>query len=109
MAKHRFLVVEAKVNRSNRKDVEDLQSLTAKLANLKTPGKKKLVRLQTRLQREGVIVPATQGRLREAARDLYQSFPWWKKLHLRFRFHRRRAYVWAHNKWISFKTWWVTK
>jgi len=107
----RFLVVERMVNRTNRKDVEDFQALSAKAAagKLKTPGKKKLVRLQVRLQREGVIIAATRDHLRSAARDLYASFPWWKKLHLRMRYRRRVIYVWIVNQWKRLQLWWITK
>lgn len=103
------MVVEAKVTRENRRDVEQLQELLRNVDNLKAPGKKKLVRLQVRLQREGVIVPYNRNEARAAMVEAYKAFPWWKKAALRFKFHKREALKWLRRQWARLQLWWVTK
>lgn len=109
MGKTRYLVVERNVNRMNRKDVEDFQYLLKNVATLKTPGKKKLFRLQRRLLEQGVIVPYTRDQARAAMIETYKSFPWWKKASLRIRFHGKETVKRIKRKWALVKLWWVTR
>lgn len=105
----RFLVVERKVNRTNRKDVEDFQRLTAVGATPGPNGLKKLVRLQTRLQKEGVIVSYSRDQARVAMVEAYKAFPWWKRAVLRVRYHKKLALKWLQRQWSRLQLWWVTR
>lgn len=109
MTGQRYLVVERKVNRGNRRDVEDLRRLTMKGATLNEAGMKKLVRLQTRLMKEGVIVPYTRDQARTAMVEAYKAFPLWKRASLRVRFHGRQALKWLQRQWAKFQLWWVSR
>lgn len=54
------------------------------------PGEaKRLARLQTQLMRGGIVAPVNQELVRQQARALDQSLPWWKKLRLKVRYHIR--------------------
>jgi len=105
------MVVEAKVNRGNRRDVEQLQDLSARAheGTLKEVGKKKLVRLQVRLAKEGVIVPYNRDHVRAAMVDTYKSFPWWKKALLRWRYHKKLTIAWVRRQWVRLQMWWVSR
>lgn len=89
----RFAIVEARINRMNRGAAAEFSKLAGVSAQrkLKPNEAKRFARLQTQLMRSGVIVPLTKQVVRDHARALYASLPWWRKLGLRVRFYLARA------------------
>lgn len=92
----KFAINDSRVTRSNRRDVERFAELASRsrYRDLKPAESKQFARLQTQLHRQGVLVVLTREIVKSAARDVYASLPWWKKLSLRARYSMRVVRAW---------------
>lgn len=100
----RFVIHENKIlTTQTRRTVAEFAQLTKTSTErkLKPAEAKRIARLQTQLLRAGIISPVNQELVRQQARALYHSLPWWKKLRLRVRFHIKLTLMRIEAFWLQ--------
>lgn len=88
-----YAVNNERVNVSNEKDVKEFVRLDKKKiskGHLKGSEVKRYVRIKTRLMKKGVIRVISRKTLVNQTREMYNSYPWWKKLSLRIKYYVMR-------------------
>lgn len=93
-----YAINDAKVTRTHRRDVEEFCKLDKlhKQGKLSASKQKRRNRIMFRLIKAGILKQMNREALEEAARIMYNNFPWHRKLKLRFQFLFRKF-----KKWFS--------
>lgn len=95
-----WAVDNERVTREHRADVEEFQRLQGLKSEgrLRTPGRKRMLRIQTRLQKFKIIRRITHEDLRAAAQRKYDSMWFWERWRLRLAFYRKQFRLWREKK-----------
>lgn len=88
-------------------DAREFQRLGKEEAagNLKDKGKKKLLRLQVKLDKAGIIKRVTEEMKREAALKTYGALPWIDKQRMKWKLRRRNARIRIVGRWAKIRLW----
>ena len=88
-------------------DAREFQRLGKEEAagNLKEKGKRKLQRLQIKLDKAGIIKRVTKDMKREAALETYNALPWIDQQRMKWKLRRHNARVRIVGRWAKIRMW----